>query len=130
MVDMSSDDQMVYRMMLLALRSHLRGEVNVLVELALDVMIRRRPARPQGICRSCRRIWRTGFVRAFKDYMERAIVRQEKLIDRIEDALLRLDDGSYGTCTLCKSPINNAWLTAVPYIDRCVECDSQRVLRN
>ena len=40
----------------------------------------------------------------------------------IEEALDRIDDGSYGTCTGCGGSITAARLEAVPWTPFCVRC--------
>lgn len=40
----------------------------------------------------------------------------------IEQALERMDRGSYGVCRGCREPIARARLTAVPWADQCVSC--------
>lgn len=46
--------------------------------------------------------------------------------DDLLDALQRLDDGSYGICTLCARRIPKARLEVMPATRRCVECASGR----
>ncbi|MEL6767836.1 MAG: TraR/DksA family transcriptional regulator [Pseudomonadota bacterium] len=41
---------------------------------------------------------------------------------KIEHALKRIEDGSYGICVSCGSKISNERLTAVPYATRCSRC--------
>jgi RNA polymerase-binding transcription factor DksA len=41
---------------------------------------------------------------------------------RISRALARVDDGSYGTCTVCGAPIAKVRLRLVPEADRCAGC--------
>lgn len=41
---------------------------------------------------------------------------------RIARALARIDEGSYGTCTVCGGRIAPARLTLVPEADRCAKC--------
>ncbi len=44
------------------------------------------------------------------------------LLDRIDAALEKLEQGSYGLCEGCGKPISTARLTAVPYAARCLAC--------
>jgi RNA polymerase-binding protein DksA len=44
-----------------------------------------------------------------------------EIIREIDDALGRIDDGTYGTCTSCGKPIPEERLSAVPYATLCVE---------
>ena len=41
---------------------------------------------------------------------------------QIDDALGRIDDGSYGLCINCTQPIAEKRLTAVPWAPYCVDC--------
>jgi RNA polymerase-binding transcription factor DksA len=41
---------------------------------------------------------------------------------RVEDALSRLDNDTYGTCELCKGPIEEATLAADPATPFCADC--------
>jgi len=46
----------------------------------------------------------------------------EQIGREIEAALVRIDDGTYGTCDRCGKPIPEERLQAVPYATLCVEC--------
>ena len=41
---------------------------------------------------------------------------------QIEDALRRMDEGSYGRCANCGGPINPRRLEAVPWTRFCIDC--------
>lgn len=43
------------------------------------------------------------------------------LLDKIDKALGRLDDGTYGTCERCGKPIEKARLKALPYANLCIK---------
>jgi DnaK suppressor protein len=45
-------------------------------------------------------------------------------IDEIKAALQRIEDGTYGICTVCDEPIAEARLNAYPAAAVCVECKS------
>jgi DnaK suppressor protein len=47
------------------------------------------------------------------------------LIDKIEGALARMDDGSYGRCEVCGQPIEAERLDALPYTTLCLS-DARR----
>ena len=40
--------------------------------------------------------------------------RESKMITEIEEALMRIDDGTYGTCARCGKPIDERRLEAMP----------------
>jgi DnaK suppressor protein len=41
---------------------------------------------------------------------------------QIDDAIARIDDGSYGFCVNCGQPMAEKRLTAVPWAPYCVDC--------
>ena len=43
------------------------------------------------------------------------------LLAKIDRALRRIDDGSYGTCERCGKPIEKARIKALPYVDLCIK---------
>jgi DnaK suppressor protein len=43
------------------------------------------------------------------------------LLGKIERALGRIEDGSYGMCSRCGKPIEKARLKALPYVDLCIK---------
>lgn len=46
----------------------------------------------------------------------------EQRLAGVENALHRLDSGSYGQCRLCGEPIGAARLEALPAAEKCVKC--------
>jgi RNA polymerase-binding protein DksA len=50
------------------------------------------------------------------------------LIQKIDRALKRIDDGTYGICERCGKPIEKARLKALPYVDLCIK-DAQATSR-
>jgi DnaK suppressor protein len=57
--------------------------------------------------------------------------RDRRLIGKIEEALARLETGTFGTCTACGRPISPARLRARPVTDLCIDCktEAERVER-
>lgn len=70
-------------------------------------------------------------------FQSRAQIRSERQTDfamnehetaelgDIENALSRLEAGTYGTCTDCGIPIPQARLEAYPTAKRCIDCQAQ-----
>ncbi|MEW6051895.1 MAG: TraR/DksA C4-type zinc finger protein [Candidatus Zixiibacteriota bacterium] len=48
-----------------------------------------------------------------------------RLVYHIDEALRRIQDGSYGTCQTCSKPISQARLEAVPHARLCIDCKSK-----
>lgn len=49
--------------------------------------------------------------------------RQESIYD-IEDAIHRIDEGTYGVCESCGGPIEHPRLKALPFAKKCVACQN------
>jgi DnaK suppressor protein len=54
-----------------------------------------------------------------------ADIRRDELT-RLEEALKRLEAGSYGICESCGRKIDEARLRVVPYVTCCIRCQQQR----
>jgi DnaK suppressor protein len=48
--------------------------------------------------------------------------REGKFLNHLEDALLRIDKGEYGRCTICGKLIEKERLEAVPHAQQCLQC--------
>ena len=55
---------------------------------------------------------------------------EQQMLYEIDDALKRLDDGSYGQCQQCNQPIAMSRLKAVPYASLCIECQRAKEQKN
>lgn len=47
---------------------------------------------------------------------------EQQVLYQIDDALKRLDEGSYGLCQQCGKPVSMSRLKAVPYTSLCIVC--------
>lgn len=57
-----------------------------------------------------------------RDLAIRNVDRESTLLRDVRAALLRIRDGSFGTCIQCDWPINPKRLAAVPWAPLCIEC--------
>jgi len=48
--------------------------------------------------------------------------RERKLINKIKEALARIDDGSFGICEVCGEEISEGRLRARPVTTLCIDC--------
>lgn len=53
------------------------------------------------------------------------MVNQQALLTLVNNALQRLEDGTYGQCLQCRQPIAPKRLEALPWAERCVICEEQ-----
>ncbi len=49
----------------------------------------------------------------------------QREIQQIRATLVRLDKGTYGTCTRCGQPVGERRLQAIPHAAMCIECAEQ-----
>ncbi|HEY3124999.1 MAG TPA: TraR/DksA family transcriptional regulator [Thermoanaerobaculia bacterium] len=47
---------------------------------------------------------------------------ERKTVQQIDQALARIEDGTYGFCLNCQSPMSEKRLTAIPWSRHCVDC--------
>ncbi len=48
--------------------------------------------------------------------------RADQQLALVDEALARLDAGTFGTCVRCGQPIPHERLAALPWAARCIEC--------
>ena len=51
---------------------------------------------------------------------------ESKLLEKIEYAIERFDEGTYGICDGCKKDINIERLKAKPSVSLCIECQTKK----
>ncbi len=52
--------------------------------------------------------------------------REQKLLKKIDEAIGRIDDGSYGVCESCGNQIGIKRLEARPVTTLCIECKTEQ----
>lgn len=56
-----------------------------------------------------------------------ALKRNEQdIIDKIDDAINRIEEGNYGTCELCGKEIPEERLEFLPYALTCIDCENSK----
>ena len=108
------------------LRKMLEGR---LYELTRDVHGRIREARVDGL--NERQVIDEGETSELdtQDELEFALIQMKaETLNRIDAALRRLDEGTYGHCSECGGEIGEARLRALPFAVRCKDCEEIREL--
>ena len=58
--------------------------------------------------------------------MDQAILDNEKtLLTEVQQALARIENGTYGICSNCRQPIPEQRLEALPWATLCVVCEPE-----
>jgi DnaK suppressor protein len=62
-----------------------------------------------------------------QDEIEFALIQMKaETLNRIDEALRRLEEGTYGYCFECGEEINEKRLRALPFAVRCKDCEEAR----
>jgi DnaK suppressor protein len=56
----------------------------------------------------------------------RLLQTDAKLLRAIEAAISRIDNGTFGICSICDGEISVARLNAVPWTSVCIDCKAKR----
>ncbi len=120
---MTSDEMGEFRQRLLALRARLRGDVNQLADAALKKSRSEANGDLSSMPIHMADIGSDNFEQEFTlSLME----NEGEALEKIESALERLEEGSYGKCEECGAKIPKSRLNAIPYATHCVKCASQQ----
>jgi RNA polymerase-binding transcription factor len=96
-------------------------------ELMLDVQRKIRDVRTDGITE--RGVLDTAESSEVdtQDDIEFALIQlKAETLNKIDDALLRIEQGTYGDCSECGGEIAEARLRALPFAVRCRDCEDVR----
>ena len=62
-----------------------------------------------------------------QDEIEFALIQMKaETLSKIEEALHRIDQGTYGICRDCGEPIADARLNAIPWTRSCITCKEKQ----
>ena len=61
-----------------------------------------------------------------RNFLLRIRDRERKLISKIQEAISRIDDGTYGICEMCGEEIGEKRLEARPVTTLCVACKKRQ----
>ena len=63
---------------------------------------------------------------AFEQAKDLALLQNaEQVLEQVDDALVRFDQGTYGSCEQCGAEIDPARLKALPYVTYCLHCQQR-----
>ena len=115
-----------YRQLLITERAKLAGEIRAIAEAAS-----KSPREASGDLSAYTLHMADMAADTFDRELSMNIVSSEQeILYEIDDALKRLDDGTFGTCQSCDGPITMSRLKAVPYAALCITCQRKKEQKN
>jgi DnaK suppressor protein len=118
---LSKDDAAKFRHLLIELRDHLIDGVNFLASDNLKRSHREASGELSGYSLHMADAGTDNFDREFALSL---VSSEQEALYEIEEALKRLEHGTYGLCGNCEKPIRKERLEAVPFARLCVQCQS------
>ena len=64
-----------------------------------------------------------------RNFLLRIRDRERKLIEKIKEALERIDNGTFGMCEVCGREIGEERLSARPVTTQCIDCKKKQEAR-
>jgi len=61
-----------------------------------------------------------------KEFLLNLSDTERKQLSKIDEALERIEESTYGSCHMCHKPINKKRLNAVPWALYCVHCQEKK----
>ena len=108
-----------YREALLNLRSRLRGDLDQMTDEALR---RGQPESSGNLSNVPLHVADVGTENYDQEFTLSLIENEQLTLDQIREALVRIDEGTYGRCEECEHPIAKPRLQVLPYTRHCIEC--------
>ncbi len=119
---MKKADVKIYKERLLALRARLRGDVNQMA----DATLKKSRTEAHGDLSSMPiHMADIGSDNFEQEFTLSLMESDSGTLERIETALERIEEGTYGQCEECGTKIPKTRLNAIPYATMCVKCAAQ-----
>ena len=95
-------------------------------EILNDVQCKTRTVRAEGSEKD-REVLKQGAEVDIQEDIEFALIQMKsETLTKVDAALRRLEDGTYGDCFECGDQISEARLRALPFAVRCKDCEEAR----
>jgi len=112
---MKKEDIKIYKQRLLELRRRLRGDVTAMADVALG----NESSEPTNMPIHMAELGSDNFEQEFTLSL---LATEEGTLKMIEDALVRIENGSFAVCAGCSGKIPKTRLNAIPYAPLCYQC--------
>lgn len=112
---MRSSDFEAFRKVLLLMRARLVGDVTHMADLALNRNEAELSTMPVHMAD-------VGSDNYDRDFTLQLVQTGHETLQQIDEALKRIEEGTYDTCEVCGGKIPKRRLQVVPYATMCVKC--------
>jgi RNA polymerase-binding protein DksA len=116
---LKNDDAALFRSTLMHLRSRLRGDLDQMTDEAFQ---RTLPEGSGNLSNLPIHLADVGTENYDHEFTLGLIENEQAILGQIDEALGRIDKGSFGLCAECQEPIARPRLQALPYTPHCIEC--------
>ena len=121
------DEYAPYKKLLLSLREKLVGKVDYMQE---ETLKKSRQDASGDLSNVPIHMADVGTDNYERELMIELIQNGEDGVRNIDDALERIEEGTFGICDACEKKINKERLKAVPYASLCINCQREEELGN
>ena len=108
-----------YRTVLINLRARLRGDLDQMTDEALR---RSQPESSGNLSNVPLHMADVGTENYDQEFTLSLIENEQATLEQVQEALGRVDSGTYGACEQCQEPIAKLRLQALPYTKHCIQC--------
>jgi RNA polymerase-binding transcription factor DksA len=116
---LKNEELLSFRQILVSLRARLRGDLDQMTDEALQ----RHGAESSGnLSNLPLHMADIGTENYDQEFTLGLIENEQATLEQVQEALGRLDAGSYGRCQECQGSIAKPRLQALPYTRHCIEC--------
>lgn len=121
------DEYAPYKKLLLSLREKLVGKVDYMQE---ETLKKSRQDASGDLSNVPIHMADVGTDNYERELMIELMQNGEDSVRSIDDALERIEEGTFGICEACEKKINRERLKAVPYASLCINCQREEELGN
>jgi RNA polymerase-binding transcription factor DksA len=114
-----ADELVPYRQTLQSLRARLRGDLDQMTDEALR---RDNGGGTGNLSNVPLHMADLGTDNYDQEFTLGLIENEQETLDLINEALARMEKGTYGQCAECAEPISRPRLQAIPYARHCIRC--------
>ena len=116
---LKSDEIESFRQVLLGLRSRLRGDLDQMTDEALR---RTQPESSGNLSNVPLHMADVGTENYDQEFTLGLIENEQTTLEQVQEALTRIEAGTFGRCQECGDPIAKQRLQALPYTKHCIQC--------